>query len=216
MPQFVQRLFPKRVWTFPKNKNSVYLTFDDGPVPQVTPWVLDQLKNHHAKATFFCIGDNINKFPEIVDRIISEGHTIGNHTYNHLNGWKTKTDDYIVNCEMFDKILNNLETLGQESKSKITNQKPFFRPPFEKLTSKQSKILQKKGYKIIMWDVLSADFDNQITKENCLNNVLKNLQNGSIMVFHDSLKAENKLRYVLPKVLENIKMGGFECKSIRY
>ena len=206
-PQFVQRLFPKRVWAFPSTKKEVYLTFDDGPIPEVSPWVLDLLKEYQAKATFFCIGDNISKHPEVFNRIITEGHSFGNHTYNHLNGWKTGIDDYISNCSKFEEILHSV----QNDKLTINN---LFRPPFGKLTSKQSKMLQGKGYKIIMWDVLSADFDQSISKEKCLENVLKNIQVGSIVVFHDSLKAEEKLRYVLPKVLEYIKSQKWKCARI--
>ncbi len=198
-PKFVQRLFPKRTWVFPYNENKVYLTFDDGPIPQVTPWVLNLLKENNSKATFFCIGDNINKYPDVFKRLISEGHSIGNHTYHHLNGWKTKTETYIQNI-IKSEIQLNSELL--------------FRPPFGKLSSRQSKILQKKGFKIIMWDVLSADFDTKITKEKCLENVLKNIQPGSIVVFHDSLKSEEKLRYVLPKVLDFIRGQKWKCARI--
>jgi len=206
----------------PNDKNIVYLTFDDGPTPQATPWVLDLLKEYQAKATFFCIGDNIKKHPNIFRRLISEGHSVGNHTYHHLNGWRTKTEAYIDNCEKFNEILNCytelVEATYQNDKPEIQNQKStiknLFRPPFGKLTTKQSNILQKKGYKIIMWDVLSADFDLNISKEKCLKNVLKNLQQGSIVVFHDSLKSEEKLSYVLPKVLEYIKNEGYYCKGI--
>jgi len=197
-PKIIRRFYPKRVWTLPKDSNAVLLTFDDGPIPEVTPWVLEQLKKHRAKATFFCIGENINKHPEVFKRIISEGHSVGNHTFNHLNGWNSDTDNYINNCIKF-KELNNSE---------------LFRPPFGKLTSKQSKILQKKGYKIIMWDVLSRDFDEKISKEQCLKNVLKNIQTGSIVVFHDSLKAEEKLRYILPKVLCFLNKKKINCKGI--
>ncbi len=214
-PKFVQRLFPKRTWVFPYHENKVYLTFDDGPIPQVTPWVLDLLKEYNAKATFFCIGDNINKHLNVFKRIISEGHSFGNHTYHHLNAWKTKTEDYITNCKMFDDALKQFHNDTSKSvnhKSIITN---LFRPPFGKLTSMQSNILQKKGYKIIMWDVLSADFDAQISKEKCLENVLKNIQVGSIVVFHDSLKSEEKLRYVLPKVLDFIRNQKWKCAKIK-
>ncbi len=206
-PKFVQWIFSERIWTFPNNNNFIYLTFDDGPIPEVTPWALEILKKHQAKATFFCIGDNIKKHPEVLKQIIYEGHTVGNHSFNHLNGWNTNTNEYIDNCGAFHKILRY--TLNDNSK--ISN---LFRPPFGKTTSKQSKILQKKGYKIIMWDVLSADFDATISKKKCLKNVLTNLEPGSIVVFHDSLKAEEKLRYVLPKVLEYIKEKGFICKAI--
>ncbi len=214
-PKFVQRLFPKRTWVFPYNENKVYLTFDDGPIPQVTPWVLDLLKEYNAKATFFCIGDNINKHPNVFKRLISEGHSIGNHTYHHLNGWKTKSEKYIDNCDKFGEILKQI----QNDKSTINDQQSttnnLFRPPFGKLTSPQSKLLQKRGYKIIMWDVLSADFDSQITKEKCLDNVLKNIRPGSIVVFHDSLKSEEKLRYALPKVLEFIRDNKWKCARIK-
>ncbi len=216
-PKFVQRIFPKRIWAFPNTNNFVYLTFDDGPIPEVTPWVLETLKKHQAKATFFCIGDNIKKHPEIFNQIIYEGHSIGNHTFNHLNGWKTKTEEYIDNCVTFEEILNQVQ--GDKFNSTLhsplnTHLSTLFRPPFGKITSKQAKILQQKGYKIIMWDVLSADYDKNISKEKCLQNVLKNLESGSIVVFHDSLKAEEKLKYVLTKVLEYIKERGFICKAI--
>ena len=206
-PKFVHRLFPKRVWAFPNSKNSVYLTFDDGPIPEVTPWVLEVLKKYKAKATFFCIGDNINKHANVFQQIIEEGHSIGNHTYHHLNGWKTKTGDYINNCEKCEDSLNRV----QDDKVKINN---LFRPPFGKLTLKQSKTLQKKGFHIIMWDVLSADFDTKISNKKCLENVIKNIQPGSIVVFHDSLKSYEKLRYVLPKVLDFIKINNINCESI--
>ena len=214
-PKFVHRLFPKRVWAFPNSKNSIYITFDDGPIPEVTLWVIQVLKQYKAKATFFCIGDNVNKHPEVFQQVIKEGHSIGNHTFNHLNGWKTKTEDYINNCKKCEHTLN----LVQDDKSTIRNQESeinnLFRPPFGKLTVRQSKNLQKKGYHIIMWDVLSADFDTKISKEKCLENVLKNIQPGSIVVFHDSLKSNEKLRYVLPKVLDYLKINNINCESIK-
>ena len=217
-PKFVQRIFPERVWAFPNNNNSVYLTFDDGPIPEVTPWVLSLLKEYKAKATFFCIGNNISKHPTIFKQILAEGHSIGNHTFNHLNGWKTNTEEYIDNCVAFEEILNTPEVLGQDDKFnsefRIQNSELLFRPPFGKMTSKQVEILQKKGYKIIMWDVLSADFDKSISKEKCLENVINNIQPGSIVVFHDSLKSEEKLKYVLPKVMDYIVAEKWKCARI--
>ncbi|PHR13941.1 MAG: polysaccharide deacetylase family protein [Aequorivita sp.] len=189
MPSFIQRLYPERIWAFSNKKDSVFLTFDDGPIPQVTPWVLDELKNHNAKATFFCIGENIEKHPEIFQRIIAEGHAVGNHTFNHLNGWKTETSEYIENTLLAEKLIAS----------------KLFRPPYGKTTSKQAKQLQQKGFKIIMWNVLSYDFDATLSEKKCLQNVLKIIKPGSIVVFHDSLKAEKNLRYVLPKVLEYLK-----------
>ena len=206
-PKFVHRLFPKRVWSFPNSKNSVYLTFDDGPIPIVTPWVIEVLKQYKAKATFFCIGDNVTKHANVFQQIIKEGHSIGNHTYHHLNGWSTKTKDYINNCEKCENRLNRFQDCKSTSN-------PLFRPPFGKLTLKQSKTLQEKGFHIIMWDVLSADFDPKISNKKCLENVLKNIQPGSIVVFHDSLKSYDKLRYVLPKVLDFLKINNINCESI--
>jgi len=212
-PKFVQRMFPERVWTFPnshlpagKAGNNIYLTFDDGPIPEVTIWVLEELKKHNARATFFCIGDNVNKHPNLFRRIISEGHSVGNHTLNHLNGWKTSTTDYIENVLKADEEMNRAsEDLKPGS---------LFRPPYGKITSKQTEILLSKGYKIIMWDLLSADFDASISKERCFKNVSESIKPDSIVVFHDSLKAEKNLRYALPKLLEFISEKGWDCGKI--
>ncbi len=206
-PAILKWMFPKWIWFLPNKTNTVYLTFDDGPIPEVTPWVLDILKQFNAKATFFCIGENVQKHPLIFNRILKEEHAIGNHTYNHLNGWKTSTSDYILNAEMFEDKL-------KPAKEDTSNNKLLFRPPFGKINQKQSEILQKKGYSIIMWNVLSADFDVSISEEKCLQNVLKNIKAGSIIVFHDSIKAEKKLKYVLPKVLSYIYSNGMNCKKI--
>ena len=227
-PRFVQRIFPERVWTFPNNNKNIYLTFDDGPIPDVTPWVLSLLKKHQAKATFFCIGDNIKKHPKVFQQLIEEGHSFGNHTFNHLNGWRTGTEEYISNCIAFEEVMNNLDINKSSSSNKkslkqvqndrsalSTQHSALFRPPYGKITSKQASILQNKGYKIIMWNVLSADFDKNISKEKCLENVLKNIQEGSIIVFHDSLKAEEKLKYVLLRVLEYLNKNNYNCKAIR-
>lgn len=213
MPRFIQRLYPERIWAFSRAINSVYLTFDDGPIPEVTPWVLNELKKHQAKATFFCIGNNIQKHPEVLKSVISEGHTVGNHTYNHLNGWKTKTSNYIENTEKASRqILNTIKQIsGMDQKSFGSK---LFRPPYGRITSKQAKILQKKGYKIVMWDIISFDYDASISKEKCLQNVLKNIKPGSVVVFHDSLKAEKNLRYTLPKVLRYISEKGWKCASL--
>ena len=195
MPRFIQRLYPERIWAFSREEKSIYLTFDDGPIPEVTPWVLDELKKYNAKATFFCIGENVQKHPEIFQRILSEGHSVGNHTFNHLNGWKTATSEYIENVDKAEA------QMGNNSKFKIQDSR-LFRPPYGKITSKQAKILQRKGFKIVMWDIISYDYDANTSPEKCLQNVLKNIKPGSVIVFHDSLKAEKNLRFVLPKVLQ--------------
>ena len=204
-PKFVQRIFPERVWAFPNTGSAIYLTFDDGPIPEVTPWVLDTLKNYNAKATFFCIGDNIKKHPAIFQRMLDEGHAIGNHTQNHLNGWNTNTEDYIANIEKGATSISEFE---------VTEQPQLFRPPYGKITSEQCRRVQSLGYKIIMWDVLSADFDAKISEEKCYTNVAENLAAGSIVVFHDSLKAAKNMMYALPKILQQINTNGWHCTTL--
>ncbi len=216
MPRFIQRLYPERIWAFSRSENSVFLTFDDGPIPEVTPWVLDELKKHKAKATFFCIGENVQKHPEVFRRIIAEGHSVGNHTFNHLNGWKTKTWVYVENALKYENIASTIRNLSpfEGGRGDVSNSEFLFRPPYGKITSKQAKILQKKGLKIVMWDIISYDYDATVSEEQCLQNVLKNIKPGSVVVFHDSFKAEKNLRYVLPKVLEFIGEKDLFCKSI--
>ena len=202
--RLIKLLFPKYVWTIPNDEQKVFLTFDDGPTPAITEWVLEQLRQYDSKATFFCIGKNIEKHPEIFKKIIAEGHAIGNHTFNHLNGWKTTSKDYFENV----KLCHSQFTIHN---SQICN---LFRPPYGKIKPSQSKRLRKLGYKIIMWDVLSYDFDKKITREKCLDNVLQPIESGSIIVFHDSNKAWNNLEYVLPKTLTFLKERGFICDKI--
>jgi len=162
---------------------------------------LNLLEEYNAKATFFCVGENIVKHPKIHQRIVNQKHTIGNHTNNHLNGFKTTTSTYLNNILAFEKGSNT--DFG------------LFRPPYGKMTFSQSREIRKKGYKIIMWDVLSADFDTNISSEECLENVIRNAKNGSIIVFHDSLKAQEKLYYVLPKILGYYAKKGYRFKAIR-
>lgn len=199
-PKTVKNLLRNFVWEIPNSNNIVYLTFDDGPITEVTEWVLDILKKEEIKATFFCIGDNIRKNLTIYQRILNEGHQTGNHTFNHLNGWKTKTIEYIENfklCETEQLKLNTEHSL-------------LFRPPYGKMTLSQSKKIQELGYKIVMWDVLSFDFKPTITAEKCKENVLNNTSAGSIIVFHDSLKAEKTLKKILPEVIQGLKNRGFQ------
>ncbi len=195
-------MFSKYVWDVPNNEKKVYLTFDDGPTPEITEWTLSQLEKFEAKATFFCIGDNINKFPEIFNSVLLKGHSVGNHTFNHLKGWEIATKEYIENVALCQEaILKN---------SKIVNLKPsIFRPPYGRIKRDQAKELRNLGYKIIMWDILTADFDAEVNPEQCLQNVLQNVTSGSIIVFHDSKKAFRNLEYALPKTLEFLKVKGF-------
>ena len=203
-PKTVKNLLRNFIWEIPNANNTIYLTFDDGPIPEVTEWVLDILKEENIKATFFCIGDNIQKHPTIYQRILNEGHKTGNHTFNHLNGWSTKTKNYIENvkqCQTEHLKLN-------------TEHSWLFRPPYGKMTLSQSKKIQKLGYKIVMWDVLSYDFKPSITAEKCKENVLKNTASGSIIVFHDSIKAEKTLRKILPEVIQELKNKGFKFDAL--
>ncbi len=208
-------LCPSLLWNLPKTGNTLYLTFDDGPIPEVTPWVLALLKEYHAKATFFCIGKNISKHPEIFEQILAEGHNVGNHSFNHLNGWKTPISTYIENVEKAEKIIfEKSEARDRNQGNRTKKNLKLFRPPYGKITPKQIKTLQGQGYKIVMWEVISGDFDVNVSPENCLNNVLKNSKPGSIVVFHDSIKASEKLKEVLPKVLEYYHHKEFEFKAI--
>ena len=196
-PRILKRTYPKCVWDIPTVDKTIYLTFDDGPTPKVTDWVLDELTRYKAKATFFCIGKNVVENPELFARINNESHSIGNHTYSHLKGWSTKEYTYlkdVIKCQ-------------QVVKTKL------FRPPYGKLTRVQTNSIHKK-FKMVMWDVLSADFDTKITPEKCLKNVLKNTTKGSIVVFHDSKKAEKNLKFALPKMLKHFSELGFEFKAI--
>jgi peptidoglycan-N-acetylglucosamine deacetylase len=207
-PNFIKRLFHNQVWDIPNTKNKIFLTFDDGPTPEVTKWTLQILKENNIKATFFCIGENIKKYPEIFNAVLADGHAIGNHTFNHLNGWKTSDEDYIRNIELCQNEILFLQ-------SKISNQQSkIFRPPYGKIKPSQSKKLQQLGYKIIMWDVLSADFDTTISSEKCLENATKKVTSGSVIVFHDSIKASENLKFVLPKAIKILKEKGFSFDVI--
>ena len=197
----IKKIFSNYVWDVSNTKNKIYLTFDDGPIPEITEWVLEELKKHDAKATFFCIGHNIEKYPKIFEKVINEGHSVGNHTFNHLNGWKTSTEKYLENTKLCEASISNLQ-------SKI------FRPPYGKIKTSQAKKLRQLGYKIIMWDVLSADYDTAISPEKCLENVLKNVTSGSIIVFHDSIKAFPNLEYTLPKALKYWAAKGFVFEKL--
>ena len=204
--QLIKIIFKNYVWDIPNNENKIYLTFDDGPTPDVTEWTLSQLKKYNVKATFFCIGNNIEKHPDIFNKIIEDGHSIGNHTFNHLNGWKTKTEKYVDNVN----LCNN--QIQKSTNHPISS--TIFRPPYGKIKSNQAKKIKQLGYKIIQWDVLSADFDNTISVEDCLENVLSNIKKGSIVVFHDSLKARKNLEYVLPKTLDFLVNEGYNFGTI--
>ncbi|MCH8534634.1 MAG: polysaccharide deacetylase family protein [Flavobacteriaceae bacterium] len=202
-PNWWRKLMPNRRWGFPDHQGKIYLTFDDGPIPEVTPWVLDCLNEYQAKATFFCIGNNIEKHPEIFRRILEEGHQIGNHTQNHLNAFKVSSKLYLDNLNLAQETLYQ-----QKAFTKL------FRPPYGKLKRKQEKELLAKGFEIIMWSVLSKDYNPKISPEQCLSNVLEHAGSGDIIVMHDSLKAMKNLKFSLPQILSHFTSKGYSFKRI--
>lgn len=201
-PAILQKIMPSRLWRVKTDRKVLYLTFDDGPIPNLTEWVLDELKEKKISATFFCVGANIEKHPKILRRIISEGHAIGNHTQHHLNGWKTPTDAYIDNITDCQSVL---------AKHQITTN--LFRPPYGRLRWQQKKRLSH--LQVVMWDVLSKDYSQTLAKEEVLEESIRATENGSIVVFHDNLKAEENLRYALPRYIDYFMARGYQFKSLR-
>jgi peptidoglycan/xylan/chitin deacetylase (PgdA/CDA1 family) len=199
-PRLLKALYNQCIWHINEPANSVYLTFDDGPHPTVTPFVLDQLAQFKAKATFFCIGKNVVSHPEVYERVLAEGHAIGNHTHNHLNGWKTDNLRYFRNIKIAARHI----------------QSNIFRPPYGRITYSQAEGLQRMNphMKIIMWDVLSGDFDTELSGEDCLQNVIETAKPGSIVVFHDSEKAFDRLQYALPRFLAHCREQGWNLKKL--
>jgi peptidoglycan/xylan/chitin deacetylase (PgdA/CDA1 family) len=204
-PVVAKKMFPNYVWDIATTNKELYLTFDDGPTPDITNWTLDILKQYDAKATFFCIGANIEKHPDIFKNIINAGHTIGNHTQHHAKGWQTKTKVYLENVAQAETSITSI-TNAKSSK--------LFRPPYGQITPKQGKALIGLGYQIIMWDVLSFDWEKDVSEAQCLDNVISKSKSGSIIVFHDSIKASKNMMYTLPKVLEKLSQEGFEFKTL--
>ena len=207
-PLLAKKIFANYIWEILSENKTLYLTFDDGPTPEITNWTLDILDKYKAKATFFCIGKNIEKHPYIFKNIISEGHKIGNHTNNHIKGWRTSTKKYLTNIKEAQKVIDLIQNKTDSESHNL------FRPPYGQIRPKQGKTLKELGYKVIMWDVLAFDWDKDVTKEKCLGNVISNAKDGSIIVFHDSVKAEKNMRYALPKVLEHFSKIGYSFKSI--
>lgn len=196
-PRILPALYPSLLWRIDAPANDIYLTFDDGPVPGPTDFVVDTLKSFNAQATFFCIGDNVRKHPEQFQRVKEYG--IGNHTFNHVNGWKTSPEEYLHNVEVCAQFLPPSALL--------------FRPPFGRIKKSQINTLSK--YRIVMWDVLTFDYDRTLSPYNCLKGSLHAARPGSIVVFHDSLKAEQNLRYVLPRFIEYFAEKGFSFKVLK-
>ena len=199
-PFWLRLLYPNLTWRIRGENKTIYLTFDDGPHETATPFVLDQLKQYGAKASFFCIGKNVMTHPEIYQRIIQEGHAVGNHTQNHVNGWKLSDEEYIADFT--------------EAKKHI--QSNLFRPPYGRIRRSQQRklITHHSSLTIVMWDVLSGDFDTNLNGEACLGYVVYHTQPGSIIVFHDSAKAWSRMQYALPKVLEHFTRLGYRFAAL--
>lgn len=194
-------LYPSYTWRRRSSEKVIYLTFDDGPIPEVTEYVLDLLKKYQVKATFFCVGENIKKHPEVYERLLSEGHKTGNHTYNHLKGFDTNDEDYLNNVQLCDDVMK--EQQGRK----------LFRPPYGKIKRSQAKKLQH-DYEIVMWEVLSNDFMKSVTSEECLKKSIAKTSKGSIVLFHDSVKTSSKIQYVLPRYLEHFIKKGFRFELL--
>jgi peptidoglycan-N-acetylglucosamine deacetylase len=200
-PWWLKRWYASLVWKLPAREKLLYLSFDDGPHPVATPFVLDTLKEYGAKGSFFCIGKNVQEHPLLYKRILNEGHRVGNHTQNHLNGWKVRDEEYVNDIRKAASYIDS----------------DLFRPPYGRISAFQAAVLQGAPYhyKIIMWEVLSADFDRSLTAERCSRNVIRNASPGSIIVFHDSEKAFDRLRGALPAVLRHFTKLGYRFDVIR-
>jgi peptidoglycan/xylan/chitin deacetylase (PgdA/CDA1 family) len=205
-PGLLRELFPNWTWRRDRDKKELYLTFDDGPTPGVTEWVLETLDKWNAQATFFCIGKNLAAHPKLAGKLSDSGHTLGNHTFDHLNGWKTLTMEYLDSVARTQALLENLRHRENTTR--------YFRPPYGKCTLRQSKAIRRNDYEIVMWDVLSGDFDKNIDPVTCSSNVIDHAKGGSIVVFHDSLKAATNLKHALPETLKYFSELGYRFKAL--
>ncbi|MFR9668593.1 MAG: polysaccharide deacetylase family protein [Rikenellaceae bacterium] len=195
-PKFLRRIMPDLIWEMP-SQGAIYLTFDDGPTPGITKWILHTLRKYEAKATFFVLGKNAELYPDLRDRIEEEGHKLGNHTYSHQKGWRMSLERYVEDVDFANGLLDS----------------NLFRPPYGQITPSQSRYLSKR-YKIIMWDILSLDYESKISPRDCYKNVANYLTDGSIVVFHDSEKSFRNMSYALPRVLELAKQKGLKCEVL--
>ena len=201
-PRIVKWLYPQLAWSIDSPEKNIYLTFDDGPIPGLTEFILDELKEFDAKATFFCVGDNLKKHPQIAQRAFEEGHTLGNHTFNHIKGWATSTKYYLDNIQKCDEELEPFA-------SKVN----LFRPPYGKIKREQIREVHR-SHKVIMWDVLTGDYSPGVEAEACLSNSIRATRAGSIVLFHDNNKAEKNVKYALPRYLEYFKKEGYHFKAL--
>jgi len=195
-PKFIRWLMPDLIWEI-RNKQNVYLTFDDGPTPGITEWILRTLDKYDAKATFFVLGKNVELYPDLFRKILEAGHRVGNHTYSHQKGWGMSLERYIEDVDFANDLI----------------QSNLFRPPYARITPAQTRALAKR-YKLVMWDIISRDYNRALSPRACLRNVVKHLEAGSIIVFHDSEKSFRNMSYALPRTLEAIRAKGLGCKTI--
>jgi peptidoglycan/xylan/chitin deacetylase (PgdA/CDA1 family) len=197
-PEFIRKMFPMLIWGFPEEEDkAVFLSFDDGPTVGLTPWVIEKLDEYNAKATFFCLGKNVEQHPDEYNMIVAHGHAVGNHSYSHIKGWGNSVSSYVQDFDLASEFIDS----------------NLIRPPYGRLTPNQARVLSER-YKLIMWDILSRDYSRAVSRRGCVKNVVKHLRSGSIIVFHDSLKAQRNLKYALPRVLEILRNEGYECRKI--
>lgn len=197
-PKFLRRLMPDLVWEL-EDKSCVYLTFDDGPTPGITEWILAQLAKYDARATFFCLGKNVEMYPDLYHRIVEAGHKVGNHTYSHQKGWNMSLERYVEDVDFANQFIHS----------------DLFRPPYARIKPSQARVLSQR-YHLIMWDVLSRDYNRNLSPRACLRNVTRHVEGGSIVVFHDSLKSYKNMRYALPRTLEFLREKGLRCAPIEF
>ena len=195
-PKFVRNMFPNLIWQI-EDERGVYLTFDDGPTPGVTEWILRTLKKFDAKATFFVLGKNVERYPDLYEKIIADGHVVGNHTYSHQKGLRMSLEGYLEDIDFASDLV----------------QSNLFRPPYARLTPSQLRAVAQR-YKVVMWSIVSRDYNRKLSRERCLQGVLPHIKGGSIILFHDSEKAFANMSYALPKTLERIEQLGLKCKAI--
>ncbi len=196
-PKIIRRLMPELIWEI-EDAESVFLTFDDGPTPGITEWILSTLDKYNAKATFFLLGRNVEMYPDLYRQIVEAGHAVGNHTYSHQKGWKLSLERYVEDVEFASSYIES----------------NLFRPPYAQITPSQARFLGRR-FKLVMWDVLSRDYSNQVSPKGCLQNVTKYVEAGSVVVFHDSEKSFPNMSYALPRTLEHIQKLGLVCRAIK-
>lgn len=208
---FLSTLYPSLIWNKRGDDKIIYLTFDDGPIPEITDFVLEELEKFKAPATFFCVGDNISRHPAVFKKILSAGHKIGNHTFNHLNGWKTEDEAYLQNISLCEETIYAMTKEVYKAEASLVPR--LFRPPYGLIKRSQIKKLEGQ-YQIVMWDVLTGDFNKELSPEKCLHKAIKYTSKGSIVIFHDSIKAERNLRYALPRFLDHFSSSGYRFEVL--